>query len=434
MACEAGRSPVPAGLSSVRGPAPSGPRRCDPSSARAATERQRTLRGLSKPAQTSTTPSMGVIRTNAAAAMLGVSPNTLRSWERRFGFPEPRRTAGGHRQFDLGQIEALRAAFEETHNVSSAIAIARERGTGPASRHPPALRLQPLRRGRGRPHPRGEPRRPLARAHRRGGPAPRRRDARRRTARAPSTASPGAGPRRWLAASMRVTPAATRDEGIVIFDASTAYDVEALYVQALELVLRRRGMRTLTISVALDPSRMARALHAVEPRAVVLAGHGADLDALGRLVFAARRIGGDQLIDLRLPPRAARQRREHRHAPRRQAGRRRRPPRRRRSTAARSGPPRRRGSRPSSRSQASARPPGRTGRRSRPDRLRARHSDRFRSVQDDAHPRRSTRPSRSRVAAGGRGQRPAPPLARSRARGPVVDRVLRPRRARDGGR
>ena len=60
-------------------------------------------------------------------------PNTLRSWERRFGFPEPRRTAGGHRQFDLAQIEALRAAFEETHNVSSAIAVARERGAGPAS-------------------------------------------------------------------------------------------------------------------------------------------------------------------------------------------------------------------------------------------------------------------------------------------------------------
>ena len=37
---------------------------------------------------------MGAIRTNAAAAMLGVSPNTLRSWERRFGYPEPRRTAG----------------------------------------------------------------------------------------------------------------------------------------------------------------------------------------------------------------------------------------------------------------------------------------------------------------------------------------------------
>src|SRR6266513_4566705 len=76
---------------------------------------------------------MGVIRTNAAAAMLGVSPNTLRSWERRFGFPSPRGTQGGHRQFDLAEIEALRSAFEETQNVSSAISIARERGAGPAS-------------------------------------------------------------------------------------------------------------------------------------------------------------------------------------------------------------------------------------------------------------------------------------------------------------
>ena len=76
---------------------------------------------------------MGAIRTNAAAAMLGVSPNTLRSWERRFGYPEPRRTAGGHRQFDLNEIEALRSAFEETHNISSAVALARERGAGPAT-------------------------------------------------------------------------------------------------------------------------------------------------------------------------------------------------------------------------------------------------------------------------------------------------------------
>ena len=65
--------------------------------------------------------------------MLGVSPNTLRSWERRFGFPAPRRSAGGHRQFDLAEIEALRQALEETHNVSSAVSIARERGSGPSS-------------------------------------------------------------------------------------------------------------------------------------------------------------------------------------------------------------------------------------------------------------------------------------------------------------
>src|SRR3954447_25402657 len=76
---------------------------------------------------------MSAVRTNAAAAMIGVSPSTLRSWERRFGYPAPRRTAGGHRQFDLRELEALREAFEQTHNVSSAVRLARERGPGPAS-------------------------------------------------------------------------------------------------------------------------------------------------------------------------------------------------------------------------------------------------------------------------------------------------------------
>ena len=69
---------------------------------------------------------MSGIRTNAAAELLGVSPNTLRSWERRFGYPKPRRTQGGHRQYDLAELESLRRALLETHNISSAIELARE--------------------------------------------------------------------------------------------------------------------------------------------------------------------------------------------------------------------------------------------------------------------------------------------------------------------
>ena len=76
---------------------------------------------------------MNGIRTNAAAAMLGVSPNTLRSWERRYDFPRPQRSPGGHRQYALGEIESLRSTLAETHNVSSAISLARERGEGPSS-------------------------------------------------------------------------------------------------------------------------------------------------------------------------------------------------------------------------------------------------------------------------------------------------------------
>jgi MerR family transcriptional regulator, light-induced transcriptional regulator len=99
----------------------------------------------------------------------------------------------------------------------------------------------------------------------------------------------------WLAASMRCAPSATRQEGILIFDASRPIDVDSLHAQALELVLRRGGLRTLTLTTELDPDRVSRALHALDPRAVVLTGKRASLDTLGRLVFAARRVGADRV-------------------------------------------------------------------------------------------------------------------------------------------
>jgi len=99
----------------------------------------------------------------------------------------------------------------------------------------------------------------------------------------------------WLAAARRVAPAAVRDDAVMLFDASATCDLDALHAQALELALRRRGLRTLTLAVGLDPSRLARALHVLQPGAVVLIGRGAPLDALARLVFAARRAGADKV-------------------------------------------------------------------------------------------------------------------------------------------
>ncbi len=232
---------------------------------------------------------MGSIRTNAAAAMLGVSPNTLRSWERRFGFPEPRRTAGGHRQFELTEIEALRSAFEETHNVSSAITIARERGAGPAS--PTRLRSAFLRFEEQEADRIAEESLSVRSVERTveevilptveslagdGEDAPEYGFAWRWSA-------------GWLAAQRRVAPTAFRDDTVVLFDASHPGDVDALHAQALELMLRRSGLKTLTLTVSLDPSRLTRALHAIAPRAVILTGHRASLDTLSRLVYQARR-------------------------------------------------------------------------------------------------------------------------------------------------
>ena len=265
---------------------------------------------------------MSAIRTNAAAAMLGVSPSTLRSWERRFGYPMPQRTEGGHRQFELSEIEALRQSFSETHDISSAISIARERGEGPSS---PArlqsaftafredladrlleeslavrsvertvetvllpaveLLLEDASLDPPAERPNTVPTAP------------------------PVQATPGGSPEYrfawryatgWLAAAQRVAPPATREEGVLIFDLSRPADIDALYVQALELILRRTGLRVLSLPVDLEDARIGGALRALRPNAVVLGGRGAALHALGKLVYAARQAEpGVEILDYR---------------------------------------------------------------------------------------------------------------------------------------
>ena len=231
---------------------------------------------------------MSGIRTNAAAVMLGVSPNTLRSWERRYGFPRPRRSPGGHRQYALGEIESLRATLSETHNVSSAIALARQRGEGPSTGSRLAAAFASFDEDKAN----GLLEESLAlrsvertieevlltgvAAH-----------ADERT----STPEYEFGWRYatgWLSALKRLSPPATRVAGVLVLDAASPLELDSLYAQALELMLRRAGVRTLSLSTAISPTRLARALPALDPRAVVLAGHGISLDALGRLVYSVR--------------------------------------------------------------------------------------------------------------------------------------------------
>jgi DNA-binding transcriptional MerR regulator len=234
--------------------------------------------------------------------MLGVSPNTLRSWERRFGYPTPRRTSGGHRQFDLAEVEALRQAFEETHNVSSAISIARERGSGPSS--PTRLRSA-LRRFEELEADRILEESLAVRSVERtveevllpavdglivpAGESP--------------TVELGFAWRwatGWLAAAKRVAPPATRPESILIFDASEPCDINALHAQALELCLRRAGIRTLMLTAELDAGRLVHVLQTLVPRLVVLTGRRAWLDALGRIAYQMRRAPGKvEILDFR---------------------------------------------------------------------------------------------------------------------------------------
>jgi len=232
-----------------------------------------------------------MIRTNAAANMLGVSASTLRSWERRYSFPMPQRSEGGHRQYELEQIEALRQALEETHNASSAISLARNRGSAPPScarlaeafaafdeqladrQLEESLALRSVERtveemllpavADQAPAQRLTPAFEFAWRHATG----------------------------WLSAHKRLTSPATRAVGVLILDPWTPFTLETLNAQALELVLRRAGLRTLSLTPATDRGRLGRAIRALEPRAVVLCGR-APLDDVARLIYAVRSISG----------------------------------------------------------------------------------------------------------------------------------------------
>jgi hypothetical protein len=81
-----------------------------------------------------------------------------------------------------------------------------------------------------------------------------------------------------------------------VFDASAPLDIDAIHAQALELILRRAGMRTLALSPAIDPTRLGRALRALGPRAVVLTGRRVTLDSIGRLVYAVRGVVQEVIV------------------------------------------------------------------------------------------------------------------------------------------
>ena len=231
--------------------------------------------------------------------MLGVSPNTLRSWERRFSYPKPRRTAGGHRQYELAEIEALRQAFAETQNVSSAISLARERGEGPST----AERLRTALAG----FEEDKADRLLEESL-----ALRSLERTVEELLLPAVAELDEDPSPaeyqyawryatgWLAAAARAAPPAHRPQGVMIFDASRSLDLDSLHCQALELALRRGGMRTLVLAATIEPARLSRALRALAPSAVVLTGSSASLDVLGRLVYASRQgASGVEVFDYR---------------------------------------------------------------------------------------------------------------------------------------
>ncbi len=240
---------------------------------------------------------MSVIRTNAAAALLGVSPNTLRSWETRFGYPMPTRTEGGHRQFDLAEIEALRQAHTETGDIASAIALVRQRAEGPST---PARLCAAFAEFSAEKADRLMEESLAVRSVERTVETVLLPAVEAMTQSSPEYCVAWRYATGWLAAAQRVVPPATREEGVLVFDAGRPMDMDALYTQALELFLRRAGLRVLALPVDLDSTRVGSALRALGPQAMVLSGRNSSLEAIGRLVYATRQNGGElQVFDYR---------------------------------------------------------------------------------------------------------------------------------------
>ncbi len=58
----------------------------------------------------------------------GIKPDTVRAWERRYGLPQPQRTAGGHRLYsdrDIALIKWLMARQQEGMSISKAVKLYR---------------------------------------------------------------------------------------------------------------------------------------------------------------------------------------------------------------------------------------------------------------------------------------------------------------------
>src|SRR3954453_19599841 len=252
---------------------------------------------------------MAGIRTNAAAEVLGVSPNTLRSWERRYGFPTPKRTVGNHRNYELVELQTLRDALAQTGNISSAIELARQRQAAPASDDGLLAALQSFDEDAAdRAVEESLALRPLERTV--------------EELLLPAIDGLAADPDReaelefgarwamgWLHGARRLASTASRPAGILLLDSSRgqgvggvppqglarsrAQAVGAVHSQALDLTLRRPGFRVLMLSSELGDERLERALSALEPTALVLCGPGADTASAVRLIRRIREAGFD---------------------------------------------------------------------------------------------------------------------------------------------
>ncbi|SDP30989.1 MerR family transcriptional regulator [Lentzea jiangxiensis] len=75
----------------------------------------------------------------AVAAMIGVSPSTLKTWDQRYGLGPSARTDGGHRRYDENDVTVLRRMIALTGQGLAPAAAAELARKAPAPRTPATL-------------------------------------------------------------------------------------------------------------------------------------------------------------------------------------------------------------------------------------------------------------------------------------------------------
>jgi DNA-binding transcriptional MerR regulator len=214
---------------------------------------------------------MRTLKTSEAAALLNVSPNTLRAWERRFGYPQPQRSAGRHRLYTHGEVAALRDALQQGLSISSAVSRAREALSTDTHSLAGALAGFELDRADSA----MESALALRSVERSVEEVllPSLEDLGRRFG---IDSAPWAFAARWadgwLRRAQRLAPPPVRPLAIFVGDATrNELDPDALAVRAFELFCGRSGVRVMALPVAATAG-LGDVVQALAPQAVVIAG------------------------------------------------------------------------------------------------------------------------------------------------------------------
>src|SRR6266567_8713162 len=214
---------------------------------------------------------MRYLKTSEAAALLNVSPNTLRAWERRFGFPKPQRSPGKHRLFTHGEVAALRDALQDGLSISSAVSRARE-GLAADSNSLVGALVSYERERADQAIEAALALRSVERSVEEVLLPTLEEIARRHTTESAAWAFAAHWGADWLRRATRLAPPPIRPVSIVLGDASRdELDLDAPHIRALELFCVRAGIKVLSLS-ARGVAGIGDAVAVHRPNLVVLAG------------------------------------------------------------------------------------------------------------------------------------------------------------------